>query len=63
MFIYIMYGKKDEAKCMHEYESIMKKRVLKKAKRQQNIKSNIKVVKTRKNLNKTTIDKVGITEK
>lgn len=58
-----MYGKKDECKCMKEYDSIMKKRVLKKAKRQQKVKSNIKVVKTRKNLNKTTIDKVGITEK
>tara|TARA_R100000951_G_C2508818_1_gene139734 strand:+ start:371 stop:547 length:177 start_codon:yes stop_codon:yes gene_type:complete len=58
-----MYGKKDECECMKTYEGIVRKRVLKKRKRQQKIKSNIKVVKTRKNLNKVVIDKVKINEK
>ena len=31
-----MYGKKDEHKCMCDYDNYMQKRVLKKKKRQQN---------------------------
>ena len=57
-----MYERKDN-KCMCEYENLMQKRVFKKKHRQQKIKSEVKVVKTRKNLKKTVIDKVNITEK
>jgi len=58
-----MYGKKDEKKCMCDYENYMQKRVLKKKNKQQKIKSNIKVIKTRKNLNKKVIEQVQITQK
>jgi len=54
---------KDEKQCMCDYETAVQKRVLKKKKRQQKVKSKIKVVKTRKNLKKKVIQKVEVTEK